>query len=608
MPPVPAARNPAARNRAPRSRTVRTVAALSTSSITLLLALSAGGPALASPPGGGAVPVTAAAAPRLVFHEGFERGMGTTPVSLVDYVGPRGETYTADPAWLDVTQCNGIVISHDSRAAEGCRAGDNLLLRGLAQALGEVEGADDPASNHVVSASTANRAVPAGAVQLASVEATSLGVGGRFVSFGVDAAARACRGHAHPLLDFSLVDGDVEHPVSTHPIDPCTDPASADHRVDGDDIRAGSFVSDGAFLVGGDSFRVVLRNAQSSADGNDGAIDNLRVFDSTPSVEPRFAGSSPVVGDVARLVLTVHNTSEGGAKHGWSFTESLPEGLVVAADPHARTSCDAGHVGAEAGTGSVRVDGDLAIGITSCTVSFDVGSSLPGRYVVDSTSVTDRLGVDATGAQAAVVFAAEVDDLTMDVRSALTTDVDGDGTAGPGDDIVFEHTVVNRGNATLTDLTVESTDGPMSCETTVLASGASSSCRSAPRPVRQADVDAGGIRHEAVAEATSRTGAVVSARAALFVPILGVATPIEPVSPVEAGQADASSTVAEPAGADRAPSVLAFTGLDARLALVSAVMVVLAGSAVGAVRFGVRRSADRCDRAAVPDPQEARAG
>lgn len=449
--------------------------------------------------------------PRQLYREDFEHGTGARPVSLEDYVGAAGERYTADPFWLNAAQCNGIVLRHDSSPSACPDAVAEKRLRALASALGRASGTP-PEQNHVISAYTLSVPGPANAVQAASVDAVRLPEPGRFVSFGVTAGAASCTEAAHPRLSFKLVDQGAERPVADRPIDPCSDQGAVVSIVDGQRVAAGKFVSAGGLLFRGDAVKWVLRNETGTDVGNDGAFDDVTVYDSTPVLENAFASDDLVVGDGTRLTLTVRNTSEYGAKPGWSFTEALPSGLSLAQDPDAATTCGGG-VDAAGGGSEIRVHGDLAPRSVSCTVSVDVTASMAGTYTVDSSSVVDRLGVDLP-APASVTFVAEQTGITVTEVPELTGGSDpADGVADIGEQIAFRQHVTNTGNTAVHDLAVTSDAGPVTCDAHELAAGASTDCSTGPRDVTQQDVDAGSIDDHVVATATSRQGTAVSAEA-----------------------------------------------------------------------------------------------
>ncbi|PZE37588.1 hypothetical protein [Curtobacterium sp. MCPF17_031] len=445
------------------------------------------------------------AAPRVLLVEDFEHVVGTGPTRLDQYVGADGERYTADPGWINVAQCNGIVAAATTPGLP-CPQ-----LAPLYHALGQVNGSD-PRTNHGVGAWTLDRPVPADGVQIRTLTPLPLPVKDRFVTFGVDAVATSCSQAAHPRLRFGLLDGGVEHRVTSTAIDPCTSPGSRTINALGVTVRGGRFVSDAAVLFTGDTLGWVMRNAEARDVGNDGAIDGVTVYDATPVLEHAFDGSSPYVGETARLTYTVQNTGEGGAKAGWSFRETLPDGLTLAADPHAGTTCADSRVDADPTGTAVAVTGGLRSGQGSCTVAVDVTSETATTFALTAGTVAERIGLDPPG-ETKITFRAE--DAALSVTDLpVLDDGDGDGRADLDEGLRFAQTVENTGGRPLRDLVVTGTNGPVTCAVTELAPGASTDCASASRPVRQEDVDRGSVQDAVTATAASPRGVEVSADAA----------------------------------------------------------------------------------------------
>ncbi|MBF4602897.1 hypothetical protein [Curtobacterium sp. VKM Ac-2884] len=448
--------------------------------------------------------------PEELLVEDFENGGGTVSELVSSYVGVAGATYTADPAWISAPDCNGILTSYDSSVLPGCSSAAGNHLRNMANVLGQITGSE-PRANHIVSAYTNASNPGAGKVQLESVQPFALSDTGRFVSFGVSAAAMNCTRN-HPLLDFSLVDGTVEHKIADTPIDPCSDPGTQNYTVDGSAVTGGTFVSKGGLLFSGDSLRWVMRNQQASGVGNDGAIDHVSVVDSTPTLVQEITGT-PIVADTARMTYRVVNTTEHGAKEGWSFDANLPEGLTVAVDPRTETTCTSPEITAASGATSVAVRGGIAAGDADCTVSVDVTTTTPGTYSVAPTNVTTTVGLDVAGSSS-VEFAAERNALTIS-GAPLITGGNGDGVADLGEQIAFRYQVANAGNVPVHDVRL---DDRGSCDVSELAVEASTECTTTARAVTQDDVDAGSIDHQVDVAARSRLDAAVSGSATSAVP------------------------------------------------------------------------------------------
>src|SRR5690606_814348 len=110
---------------------------------------------------------------------------------------------------------------------------------------------------------------------------------------------------------------------------------------------------------------------------NDGAFDDIRLLDVTPHLNKGFDPARVPVGQTSRLTFTITNTSELSAKDGWSFTDTLPAGLTMAADPNVAATCDA-QIDASANGNTIEVtNGKLGTNELACEISVDVTSDEP---------------------------------------------------------------------------------------------------------------------------------------------------------------------------------------------------------------------------------------
>lgn len=481
-------------------------------------------PAVAEPqPGSGAAPAApgsprAAADPTELFVEDFENDPTPAATLITDYVGADGTTYSADGVWADAARCNGLVVDHSSTNAV---CGAMRQVRALASALGTIAGADDPQTNHVISAYTNGGDTGAGLVQLETVRPIPVEIANRYVTFSVDTVAMNCSAPDDPQLAFSLFDGEVETPVADRPVDPCLDDGLTDFVVDGFPMRGGRIVSPGAVLFSGTEMGVRLRNLQGGGAGNDAAFDTVRVLDVTPRAAVTLPATA-VAGDVVDLVVDVTNTSEKGAKPGWSFAQALPTGLRVAETREASSTCSAATVVATGGSDTFSVRADLDENDTACQVTVPVLVDAAGTHVVASSRSTlsgllpasDRIiAVDTEAASISTSLSARLDDVA-----------DGGtiGVADAGDRLTWVQTVVNVGNAPVRNVT--STRRGMTCEATDLAVGGRTSCTSPTYTIDQAAVDGGDISAVVRAEAISRLGAPLSTtEARVTVPVTNTA-------------------------------------------------------------------------------------
>src|SRR5215471_9917193 len=348
----------------------------------LLLSLSVAGAHLTTAlaaPGTPGVP----GPPIPVFVENFENAVGISPVILTSFVGATGQTYTADPAWLQ--NCNGVIVTfsnpNTALAQSGCTgntAAQNQIafasVRQMAWALGSFEGVA-PTTNHAVTAYTDGANPGPNKVQFATVQPIPLSFTGRFLSFSVNTAATNCNVQPnHAMYEFYLVNGATLLPTFTTPIDPCTSPTTITAPAIGANAaksyNVGTFYSNKPVLFTGSSVGIQMVNAQGSGLGNDAAFDNVRLVDVTPQLDKAF--SPPNASGVSTMTFTITNTSELEAKSGWSFTDALPAGLALASPTGAFTNCSAGTVTGAAGGTTISGAGSLNAGQAFCTITVNV--------------------------------------------------------------------------------------------------------------------------------------------------------------------------------------------------------------------------------------------
>lgn len=428
---------------APRTATATGVVA----AMTVALVLAGAGPGHAAP-GAPGVPGPAP----VVFHEDFEQAPDTgRRTMLPDYVSATGAHYTADPYWIDNVKANGMVLSWDNTAypADGTGAQNGTqetafnTLRQLSEAIGRINGTPAGAArtNTVISAYTQSTGTPppGGQVMFRTVEDIALAdAQGRFLAFSMSAAATnaknpaatgAPRNRENPQLMLFVDRAGVETPLTTTPIDPLTDPRSVQVDVtaltpgSGEAVRAGRFASDRSFLYEGGEFGVVVRNMTSAHLGNDGAFDDITILDVTPQLDKEFAPAHAVTGAPVRLTFTVTNTAELAGKQGWAFTDALPAGLVVAAEPNLVVDGAATVVAEPGGTTIGVTGGDLAPGDHALTISVDVTAAVAGTYVNGAADIVVRRGLDAPGS-ATVTF----EDPAPDPADLVVRYVDESGT------------------------------------------------------------------------------------------------------------------------------------------------------------------------------------
>lgn len=352
--------------------------------------------ATANAPGNPGVP----SAPTPIYTEDFENGTGTAPVKLDAYTGASGMTYTAAIQWLSA--CNGAVVSQAgdtgpaAATAAGCGAESNYNnVRVLAQAIGNLNNPGTAEANHAVTAYT--EANPgADRIQFKTNAPISLSTSDRFIAFSVDAAESNCQSN-HARLKFYLLDGTTEVPTFTTPIDPCGSSTTVPPV-------AGHYTSDKAVLFSGSQVGIVMRNGQGLGAGNDAAFDNVSMVDATPQLDAKFGPDTVAPDEQTVLTFTITNTSELGAKEGWSFSGPLPPGLEPVIGEPSVNGCGGTF---DFSGGTFTATGNLAAGETSCILTIPLKGTDPGTYTIDPDDI-DVAGLDLPD-PATLTIAAVVD-------------------------------------------------------------------------------------------------------------------------------------------------------------------------------------------------------
>lgn len=413
-------------------------------------------------------------APREVWSETFEQGLGTTaPSGLGTYASGR---YTASPGWLNGAGCTGVLVNYSAGYPNSsfCPSQGLVLTtapgsigaretRRLADVLGQVAGGvsgSTSASTPVNGSSAATQAnhalvaypyaAVAGGTTVAQTTA-AIGVTAanpRYYLMRFDAAAAQCNAGSASLT-LSLVNGTTTV-ATTGPAAPCSATGPVHYtsptlpvQIVGDPLwapsaRAATYASAATLLTPAQIGSAQMRLTNTvTAPGSASGVDNIRVLDVTPALDVAF-GPTPTTATVpTTLTYTVTNSSDLLAKSDWGFSAALPAGLTVAPNPGVAGSCANATgtpftVTAAAGGSSIVVaGGDLAAGSSSCTVSVSVVAAAAGTYssgtvtgagvvasaatsvtVAPATTITLRKNITARGAAA--------DQFTLSVRSGQT--------------------------------------------------------------------------------------------------------------------------------------------------------------------------------------------
>lgn len=356
----------------------------------------------------------------------------------------------------------------------GIYDGDYAAVRAKAYALGALHGLNDPSKNHALSTNTSSGSVatlrnnPYMFELLGYTLPSSVTTGGRYIDFSVDSAATNCTNA--PLLQFIMTVHYTDGTKSAIPLNNSAINVCDTSNLSGgttmtvpnqytattytgteptwvSDVTYGTLYGSQSLYLGSASKTIAnvdlqLKNTStassgitranltpaaavqygvnsSDANGNDGAIDNIRIVDVTPYLTKSFDPTVTSVGSTSRLTLTAHNRSDNGEKDGWSFTDNLPAGLTIAQNPNLTSSCTAAisDVKAVAGDSSITVQpgagklaGDKAgNALTTCSIQVNVTSKNNAVYTngtgaADGSGISNMVGIDFVKPDAQVKF------------------------------------------------------------------------------------------------------------------------------------------------------------------------------------------------------------
>ncbi|MFG6493236.1 hypothetical protein [Microbacterium sp. P03] len=402
-------------------------------------------------------------APTQLAIETFEQNQANVPTGIATYPTSGAARYTAAAFWQSTSNCTGVLTNYDAVFPGNTYCSTLLGLgtlpqrqtRRMADVLGQVsagvvggattavnQSSATTRANHALAATTA-ATISSSANQIVIESAAPTGIAptaSRYYTLGLDMVGDEC-GSTQAQLDMFLLIGTTPRQLTASALNACaltgnlyTSPTiSTTNPVDvawGASVKAARLTADTAVLLTAaeaTAARVRVTNRTGAVNGNVFAIDNVRLLDATPALDVAFAPASVPAGTVSTLTYTVTNTSEAAAKPDWSFSNSLPAGLVVAPTPAVGGTCanstgTAFTVAAAAGGSTVSaVGGDLVAGTTSCTVTVNVLSTSVGSYTVGQADLTTPL-LDDTTATLAVTAATTITVRKNIVSRASSTD------------------------------------------------------------------------------------------------------------------------------------------------------------------------------------------
>ncbi|MGF6835969.1 putative repeat protein (TIGR01451 family), partial [Paenarthrobacter sp. TE4293] len=427
---------------------------------TAIMSLGVGGalapPSLATTPGspGVAQPGTP------VYAEDFSNQNATAgAISILNYTGgpaAANETYTADTPYTPAGgQCNGWILNSvtplptsDAGCTNNQPAGwGQIQQMSIALGLAQGQTAAQAANNQSLSEYT-NK--PTGTitpgVQFRTQANTIPAIAGHYYAVSGYFAQVNCQA-THASETFSLLINGTRQVLSTG-LDPCGGSNLA--KVQVTKLQSAAYQIPAGTTP---SLGLELRNEATSGAGNDVAFDMPQIVDVTPQVDKSFTPSLIGPGGTSTVTLTVTNTDDLKAKNDWFITDTLPAGVVVAGTPNIGGTCvQAAGTNplvrtAVAGGNTISVTGgDMALGMTSCTITVDVTAAAEGTYINGPANIVTNLNPPAN---ATLIVKAPRLELTKALDASRLMDSD-QFTTQIRTGSATGHVVSNSANATTT--------------------------------------------------------------------------------------------------------------------------------------------------------------
>lgn len=355
----------------------------------------------------------AAQAGTTVYVEDFSNEDATAgAIGILDYKGGPAaahESYVADTPYTPAGgECDGWILNSFTplpTADSGCLRNQPAgwaQVQQMAVALGLAQGqsAEQAAGNQVLSEYTNSAAgsIAAG-VQFRTEGNAVPAIAGHYYAVSAYFAQVNCHA-AHASQTFSLLVNGTRQVLSAG-LDPCGSSTQASVHVT--KLQSVPYRIPAGTI--NPTLGLELRNETTTGAGNDVAFDLPQIVDVTPQLDKAFNPSLVGPGGTSRMTLTVTNTDELAAKNDWFFTDTLPAGVVVAATPNLGGTCEQSPGTspmlrtAAAGSPSISVTGgDMAPGMSSCTITVDVTAAVEGTYADGPASMATNLVPPANAA------------------------------------------------------------------------------------------------------------------------------------------------------------------------------------------------------------------
>ena len=178
----------------------------------------------------------------------------------------------------------------------------------------------------------------------------------------------------------------------------------------------------------------------SNAGNSGSATADLTVTSDRPGFSKSFSPNNLTIGGTSTLLFTIDNSQNTSDLFVISFSDSFPNGMVVATPANAQTDCSSTTLTATSGSSVVSLSSFfigravLSAGAT-CTVSVDVTTATAGTF--------DNITGDLTASTGGASFSAgkASDALTVDFPFLVKEYIDD--PVAPGGTVTLEYTITN---------------------------------------------------------------------------------------------------------------------------------------------------------------------
>ncbi|MGB1307490.1 MAG: gliding motility-associated C-terminal domain-containing protein [Oceanihabitans sp.] len=211
----------------------------------------------------------------------------------------------------------------------------------------------------------------------------------------------------------------------------------------------------GAFINTAEAVPNIINNEEQTPETN---ISVSSVLVLAPSVSKIFQPDLVYTNNESTLTFTVNNINTSGVQNNISFTDNLPNGLVLASNPQWENSngSTATFLGTIGDTFVGVSNLSMPQGVASCTFSVQVVSATVNYYVNDASNFSDQNNIDTSQIYATLEVVEDPSNVDIEVLKNVNPT-----EAEIGETVTFTISVANLGttNATLVEVLDQLPDG-----------------------------------------------------------------------------------------------------------------------------------------------------